>query len=267
MSDDSCEVVIGELADVFRSQLELHRVDDGCVIVTPLTYPDMDAIELFVQRAADSYRISDDGNTLNMLFVNGLALERNKTLMAEAVCLASDHGVALHESELVVDATPGKLGEASLDLLNAIQGIGYMLYRRRHGRRATFARKIEELFLTHRTEYSPNFAVRGKASLNRIRFHVNSDRNLLIEPVSANTVTSARDKAVKVAYKWSDIQNGYNDRREYCPFKLVSVLDDRDERGRAIWSDTEAITPLMTYSDTLIRWETEQPTLVELLTK
>jgi len=259
-SKSLCAEIVERHIETLQLGFETHPFGEGCVIVTPFSYPDLASIEIVVEPRGDSFLLTDEGETLNMLFVNGLTLEANKALLREAVAIAGKHGVTLQDSVISVRATKDDLGEASHRILSAIQAVGYMLYRRRHRSRPTFDDEVEELLLEHEVRYEPNRAVRGKANMHRIKFYMNENRNILLEPIAATTVGAARNKARAAAYKWLDI--GLVDER----YRFAVVIDDRRSLGQRVWSDQEARSTIETHSHVVVRWEAEAAKVVQLIT-
>lgn len=258
---DYCDVTITQFLDNIKSEFEANKLNDECSIVTPFYYPDFAAIEIFVHQVGNRIMLSDEGETLNMLFVNGITLEKNKDLYREAKRIASSYGTELQNSEISVIANPNKLGEASQNILGAIQAISFLIYKRRNIEHATFDDEVEKLFISNEVNYDYNYSIHGHANNHKVKFHVNSNRNLLVEPVSAATIPGARSKAKLVAYKWLDIRQ-VND-----TLRFISIVDDRNEKWSTLWSDDEARNAIYTHSDEVIRWTEEQDKLVDILTR
>lgn len=254
-----CEKAVEQLIASVRSGFETYPADGGCVIATPFAYPDLASIEIYVREQGDQYVLSDEGETLNMLFVNGLSIEAGGTLVEEAKRVARSHGVTLDDSVVVTRATAEELGYASARLVNAMQALGYLLYKRRHNSRVRFDEEVEELLLENEVPYRPNYQVHGKANTHRFRFFINSDRNVLLEPISASSVGSARRKAELAAYSCLDI------RQVESRYRFAVVIDDRRTLWDTVWSDAEARSALETHVDTVLRWEAERAQVVELL--
>ncbi len=256
-----CEAVVTHLIDHFRSGFETYAVGNDCVVVTPFAYPDLASIEIYIKLKGDSYLLTDEGETLNMMFVSGLTVEANQELYRQAQRIANLHNVTLQNSELFTSASNDQLGEASYNLLNAIQAIGYLLYKRSHRRYATFDDDVEELLLEYEVRYQPGYPVRGQANEHKIRFYINSTRNILLEPLTATTVPSARRKAKEVAYKWLDLKQAHLS----IDYQFAVIVDDRENRWDKIWADEEAQSTIMTHSDVTFRWQTEKEQLVNFL--
>lgn len=258
MAAEVCAELLERLGRGIASQFEAYPEGKDCVIVTPFTYPDLASIEIRVLLEEDSCVLTDEGETLGMLHVNGLTLEAHPPLMREATAIAAAHGIRLHDSTLSTEVTADRIAEAVTGMVNAIQAVGHLLYRRRHRARPEFADELERLLIAKRVPYSPGFMVRGAANVHRIAFHVDSGRDLLVEPLSATTVASARTKARITAYKWIDIKR-VNDR-----YHTLVVVDDREGRS-SVWADEEAWNTVRTYSDRVVRWLANASELTELV--
>ncbi len=261
MNAPLCDITINQFIKHLQSGFDAYQLEDRCLIVTPFLYPDFASIEFSIQPVGDGYLLSDSGETINMLFLNGLTLETNRDMLKEIEQIARNHGVELNKSDISVIATEENLGEASQSLLNAIQAIGHILYKRRNISHITFDDEVEKLLIENEVKYDLNFVVRGEANTHKIKFHVNSNRNALIETVTAVTYQSARNKAIKIAYKWLDI------RQINQTLKFITVIDDREQKWENVWGDDEARNTIFTHSDEVIRWVAEKPKLLDFLTR
>ncbi len=260
MNNLICSNVVSQYIDHIRSDFKILALDENrCLVVTPFLYPDFASIELGIEIIGESYLITDYNETLNMLFVNGLAIESNKEMYEQAQKLAIIHGVLLDENGISVVSNENELGEQTQKMLNAIQAIGQMLHKRRTIRYTTFDEEVEKLMISNDIDYDVNFSIQGKANSHKVKFHLNSNKNLLIEPISALTTQSARNKAKGVAYMWLDL-------RLINPhLKYITVVDDRDDKWETIWLDDEARNAIEQHSDEVIRWEQQKDEFLEIL--
>ena len=107
---------------------ELTPSDSGCYIVTPFTRPDGEAIELELTVLPNgSARLSDMGDTLGYLYVNGMTL--NSSLLDKARRIARRNRVSLHQGTLMMQADEviegdalHRLIQASVEVTSPIQG-------------------------------------------------------------------------------------------------------------------------------------------------
>jgi len=253
----SCTAVAEQVVSHIGNGFEAHPVEGGCVIVTPFLRPDFDHIELYIEQKTSGILITDDGDTIGNLFVSGLTITKN--LQSEITNIASAHGVHFANSTLSVEAADTSAGDAFQRLLNAVQAVTYLIYKRSHVHRPTFGDQIEEFLLENRVKYSPNYFVQGKGDKHTIPYYINGNRNIMLEPVAANTASSARNQATKIGYQWLDM------RAAHVQGNYTVVIDDRGERWENTWEDTQVLHSLSISSDTVIRWEAERPRLLSLL--
>lgn len=260
MNTPLCDETINQFVGHLQTGFESYDLEDRCLIVTPFLYPDFASIEYSIQPVGDGYLLSDNGETLNMLFLNGLTVESNRDLWKQVSQIATNHGAVLDRTGISVIANENNLGGASQNLLNAIQAIGYMIYRRRNVSFVTFDDEVEKLLISNEVKYEPHYMIRGEAiQQHKVKFHVNSNRNLLIEPLTASNYQSARSKAIKTVFKWIDIG------KVNPSLKFVTVIDDRDKKWETVWNDDEARSTVLTYSTEVIRWTAEQDKLIHLV--
>ena len=96
----TCRNVIESYLKAMGDDFELTPSDSGCYIVTPFTRPDGEAIELELTVLPNgSARLSDMGDTLSYLYVNGLTLTR--TLLDKMRRIARRNRVSLHQGTLM----------------------------------------------------------------------------------------------------------------------------------------------------------------------
>ncbi len=258
-STTSCDGIIERLVAALQADFSARAVDDSCVIVTPFALPDMAALELWVEPQGRDYRLTDAGQTLAELFVSGLTIENNPVLTGEVRRIARNYAIQFTDGALMITAPAAEIGPAAQRLINAMQAVSYLIYRRGQRARRTFNDEVEQFLIENRVSYMPDQIVKGQASTHHIPFYMNENRHVLLEPVSAASQQSARDKAKKTAYKWTDIK------RVAAYYRAVVILDDRDEREH-IWSDdAEALRPLTEYSDFVMHWSTERRNLLALV--
>jgi hypothetical protein len=232
-----CESTIEQFLNNLSSDFDAQKYENGCLLITPYYYPDFAAIEIFIEPKKNGYILSDMGETLNMLFVNGLTLEKNNNLYKEAQRIANLYDAKLANSIIIIEADRAHLGLASNNLINAIQAIGYLIYKRRNTQYSSFDDEVEKFFLSNEVRYDFRFPVNGKSANHNIKFHINSHKNLLIEPVTASSIGRAKNKARVIAFTWLDIAQIHD------VFRFVTVVDDRNDKWEKFWTDPEASGP------------------------
>jgi hypothetical protein len=260
MEHQICTVVTHRLFDYLKTWCDARPLDNGCLLVTPFQHYDHSFIELSVAFQEGTYILSDEGETLAMLFVSGLAIEQHSSLFHVVKQIAHEHGVTFEQEVLAIQATEETLGEKMHVLIHAIQRVGFLIYRRQHRTSRTFRDTVETLILKTQVLYTPDYTLRGKANTHTVDFSVNSGRNLLIDVLRAATVSAAREKVRECAYKHLDLHFGN------VTHEFVLVIDDRKSEHLQVWQDEEIQNTLKTYfAQTSFYWSSEQHRLIHVI--
>jgi hypothetical protein len=179
------------------------------------------------------------GDTLGYLYVNGLTLGRAVLGTTRQICRR--FGTSLQGTALVIQPEGDReLGEALHKLIQTAIAVTDLIQTRRPTERVNFDAEVESLIIVSGRVYDPDYVIQGRRSRHSVKFHVNTNRNLLIHPLSAASENVAFSWAERWAYRFDDILHIHPQMR------CVAVLDDRGERSR-IWS-SRALTPLGDYS-------------------
>ena len=242
MTSNACETIVDRYLADLRMGFEVSASEDGCFLSTPYMRPDGEGFE-FEMRTLPDGRIcmSDMGDTIGYLFVNGLTL--SQALLASARQIAKTHGVSIQRNELNVEADADSIGEGMQGLVQAALSVSNLIHRRRTGSRVRFDDDVESFIIHSGVIYDVDYTLKGQRETHQIKFHVDSGRALLIHPLVASTQAAGRSWAERMAYRFSDILIA--DRR----WQPVALLDDR-KTGAEVWN-AHTVTPVEEYA---IRW-------------
>jgi hypothetical protein len=144
-------------------------------------------------------------------------------------------------------------------MVNAIQAASFLVYKVAHRPSHKFEEKIEGLLIEHRVPYELDKSFQGFSIQHHIPFYVNSVRNILIETISATSISAARNKAQRIGFKWADLQNAH------LQANYTVVLDDRQERSESNWQDQDVTNVLAKYSSHVVLWKRERAELLSVL--
>jgi hypothetical protein len=187
--------------------------------------------------------------TSDYLFLSGLTIEDNEGHLSDARSAAMRFGVDFINSELSITVSTERIGEGLHKLLSATVSVGDLLYKRRHRRISTFDEEVESFFLAHDISTRSGYEVQGKTAIHKVKFYINGRFSWLVEPLSANSTSTAKNKGRLIAFQWLDIQNLAEDR-----FTYVVVLDDRQDQRQRIWSHERLARPVFDYSTHVFYW-------------
>ena len=248
---DCAEAIAGYLATL-SDEFQAVESGEGCVLATPFVRPDGEGIEVELTIQPDgSANMSDMGSTISYLYVNGLTLSR--TLMDQSKNIARSHGVQIRRNALSLRVSPESIGLSMHGLIQAALEVSSLIHKRRPTSRVQFDDEVESFIIHSGATYDVGYKVDGQREGHTVKFHVNSGRNLLIQPVSAAAEAAARSWAERLAYRFADI------RGRDSKWHPVAVLDDRSNRAQ-IWT-RHALTPVEEYA---MKWS-QQDELISLL--
>ena len=237
-----CKEAIAAYLATLNDEFQVALDGEDCVLATPFVRPDGEGIEVeLITRQDGIANLSDMGNTLSYLYVNGLTL--NRSLMGQAKSIARSHGVQIQRNALIISIGQESVGQSIHGLIQAALEVSSLIHKRRPTSRVQFDNELESFIIHSGATYDVGFTVEGQRESHTIKFHVNSGRNLLIQPVSASAETAARNWAERLAYRFADIC------RRDGKWHPVAVLDDRSRRAQA-WT-AHALTPVEEYA---VKW-------------
>ena len=245
------EAIAGYLATL-TEELQVASDRDDCVLVTPFVRPDGEGIEVELTIREDgTASLSDMGSTMSYLYVNGLTLSRS--LMNQAKSIARSHGVHIQRNALTTSMGQDLVGQSIHGLIQATLEISSLIHKRRPTSRVQFNDEVESFIIQSGATYDVGFTVDGQRESHTIKFHVNSGKNILIQPVSASVEAAARTWTERLAYRFADI------RGRDVKWRPVAVLDDRSARAQ-VWTKY-ALTPVEEYA---VKWS-QQDEITSLL--
>ena len=241
-----CRQVVEEYLGVLGGSFEFQDApEDACSITTPFRRLDGETIEVEAQVQSNGrIRLSDMGLSLAYLYVNGLTVTRR--VLDEAKKLGLGFGTSLQNYELIVEPEQASdLGQACHDLIQASLAVTCLIQKRRPVARLQFNNEVEAFLISNRVVYDGGFEVQGMNGRHTVRFHVDSGRKLLIQPLSVASEGAALSWAERWAYRFGDI--GKSD----PSWNMFALLDDRGKRGE-YW--TETVMQPFTDLVTVVQW-------------
>ncbi len=111
------------------ADFETTSCERGSFVLTPFDRPDGEGIEVeFDSLPGGRVCVSDMGDTLGYLYVNGLAPDN--IIMDKAERIAMSYGVSIKESALVVEAASCEAGDALHRLIQAVLRVTDLIHLR-----------------------------------------------------------------------------------------------------------------------------------------
>ena len=224
----TCHSVVDRYLKLMSDDFEITPSGSGCYVLTPFTRPDGEAIELeLVSFANDNVRLSDMGDTLGYLYVNGLTL--TQAVLDKTRRIARRNRVSLHQGALVIEGDDVMQGDGLHRLVQAVLETTALIQGKRSTGRVQFNAEVESFIIQSGVVYDVDFRVTGQWESHVFKFHVNSGRNLLVQPITAASESAAHSWAERWAYRFSDTI------AKSADLHPIAVLDDRGNRS-AVWT-------------------------------
>ena len=228
------------------SEIETHPLDEGYIVSIPFERPDGEYIGLEINSLpGGNIRITDMGDTLGYLFVNGLTL--SDKMIDRAKHISKRYGVSLEDGPLAIESEPEAIGEAFHRIVQATIAVTDLIQMRRstQPRIVRFDDEVETIIKYSGAIYRTNYKISGRLEYHTFKFHVNSGHNLLIQPITAASENAAHALAERWAYRFHDVMQSNE------IWQPQAVLDNRAEyvSERVIWTP-RAIAPISEYAIT-----------------
>ena len=240
-----CDEVIAKYLEHLSGDFDFSETNQGCFLVTPFVRPDGEAIELELELTdAGKARITDMGETIGYLYVNGLTLSRS--LLVTARNISKPFGVSIERNSLVINADLAELGEALHQIIQSSLSITDLIYRRRPNNRVRFDDEVESFIISQGTTYDADYETSGRLEKHRFKFHVNTGRNLLIQPLTAASESAAHTWSERWAYRFQDVLS------EDASWDPIAILDDRSPQN--VWTP-HAVAPIQEFA---VRWSVRE---------
>lgn len=223
-----CDAVVHNYLNILSADFAVTPSENGCYVLTPFLRPDGESVELeIVSLPNGATRLGDMGDTLGYLYTNGLTL--TKSVLDKARRIARRHRVALRQSSLLIESESALTGDEVHRLIQASIEVSNLIQGRRSAGRVIFDTEVESFVIQSGAVYDVDFRVAGQLEPHTYKFHINSGRNMLLQPITAATEATAHSWAERWAYRFGDTV------ANTAGWQPVAVLDDRGNR-QAIWT-------------------------------
>ncbi len=192
ISTNACEYIINEYLRGLSNNFDTTPSAKGCFVLTPFERPDGEGITVEIEDLpSGKIQISDMGDTFGYLFVNGLTLSR--TIVDRAKHISMSYGVSLEGARLIKETEPESIGDALHEMIQATLAVTDLINRRRpsNTQKARFDNEVESFIIYSGVTYDADYEIDGVREKHTFRFHIDSGRNLLIQPITASTESAA----------------------------------------------------------------------------
>jgi hypothetical protein len=162
MQQVSCKELVDAYVEWLRSKIAFAHIEDVCEITTPFLDRHNDYMQIYVKPVNGSYRLTDDGYTLNDLSTSGcdVTSSRRRSLLTT---ILNGFGVRLEGDELVVEARPQVFPQKTHALLQAMLAVNDMFVMAKTQVASLFLEDVEAFLRLSNVRFVSNIQFTGRS--------------------------------------------------------------------------------------------------------
>lgn len=183
-------------------QKDFHA--DWFLINTPFVGAFNDTIEIYAQKNGNHLKLSDNGETMSNLELQGLQIKGSKRRRAILDTILLNYGVRAESDELTIEANIEDFSQSKHNFLSAIIEINDLYVLSKHNVASIFKEDVRNYLDSHDIIYTPDFISKGATGLEfNFDFQI-AKRNKEIVIKSFNTVN--KSNLSTFLFSWDDIK-------------------------------------------------------------
>lgn len=247
----NCDILIEKYLEAIAKNSEIKKVGDNCILITPYLHSHGVFITLFANDTnGTEVKIHDNGETLQSLFTRGVKIfeNPNREQLLNDICKAYKVQVAGWTIQKIVDIK--YLGEAIIDLINAVKSANDLIYLHQSTSSDIFKFEVTMYLKGKNLSYTPNHKINGKTSPHKIDFYYRAKKTDYFMNVISGTNLS--NKVIRTGFSYYDIKENHKD------FNWISIINPEDN-----W--TKSSLDLLNQFSTTVDWK-NRDNLITLLT-
>lgn len=177
---------------------------DWFLINTPFVGAFNDTIEIYAQKNGSHLKLSDNGETMANLELQGLHIQGSKRRRAILDTILLNYGVRTENDELTIEANVDNFSQSKHNFLSAIIEINDLYVLSKHNVASIFKEDVREYLDAHDIIYTPDFISKGATGLEfNFDFQI-AQKNKEIVIKSFNTIN--KSNLPTFLFAWDDIK-------------------------------------------------------------
>ncbi|MDT0293970.1 DUF1828 domain-containing protein [Mesonia ostreae] len=177
---------------------------DWFLINTPFVGAFNDTIEIYAQKKGNHLRLSDNGETMSNLELQGLHIQGSKRRRAILDTILLNYGVRAESDELTIEANIENFSQSKHNFLSAIIEINDLYVLSKNNVASIFKEDVRSYLDSHDIIYTPDFISKGATGLEfNFDFQI-AKKNKEIVIKSFNTVN--KSNLSTFLFSWDDIK-------------------------------------------------------------
>lgn len=177
---------------------------DWFLINTPFVGAFNDTIEIYAQKKGNQLRLSDNGETMSNLELQGLHIQGSKRRRAILDTILLNYGIRAEGDELTIEANIENFSQSKHNFLSAIIEINDLYVLSKHNVASIFKEDVRTYLDSHDIIYTPDFISKGATGLEfNFDFQIAKKKK---ETVIKSFNTVNKSNLSTFLFAWEDIK-------------------------------------------------------------
>lgn len=246
-----CRTIKEQIVLQMEPRFVIEDDPEFCRVRTPFLYPDNTPITVFIAAHTDgSVEISDLGAASDYAFLHGVGERVVSTRIAR---IGRRFRMNNNEDELSIIAAPETVGDSVISLINAVQDVGYLVYKTPSSKhRNEFEGDLEHYLVQNGRRFQKHVTIPTRRRTRTVDFAVSGDghRQLYLWMLDP-TVSAVSTKADSIAMGYLELQDTFAEDPVIPRFAVL--VNTRDSRNNQAFEEARAT--LIDHGPQMIDWE------------
>lgn len=207
---------------------------DWFLINTPFVGAFNDTIEIYAQKSGSHLKLSDNGETMSNLELQGLHIQGSKRRRAILDTILLNYGIRAENDELTIEANIENFSQSKHNFLSAIIEINDLYVLSKNNVASIFKEDVRYYLDSHDIIYTPDFISKGATGLEfNFDFQI-AKKNKEIVIKSFNTVN--KSNLSTFLFSWDDIKP-VREKITKKNVNAIAIINDIDKEVRTEFLD------------------------------
>lgn len=217
-----------------KTFIQKDKNTDWFLINTPFLGAFNDSIEIYAQKNNENIVLSDNGETLANLELQGLNFQGSKKRKYFLTRILLNYGIKLKDEELIVESNIDKFSQSKHNLLSAIIEVNDLYVLSNQNVSSLFKEDVRNFLDTNDIIYTPDFITRGTTGLEfNFDFQIaKKDSETVIK--TFNTIN--KSNLSTFLFSWSDIKP-LREESTNKEVKAVAIINDIEKSVKSEYID------------------------------
>ncbi|MFS4418607.1 DUF1829 domain-containing protein [Maribacter sp. 2307ULW6-5] len=200
---------------------------DWFLISTPFIGAFNDAIEIYAKRNGDRLILSDNGETMANLELQGLHIQGSKKRRSLLDSILLNYGLNVRDNELIIESNIENFSQCKHNFLSAITEVNDLYVLSNNNVASIFKEDVRIYLDSQNVIYTPDFISKGETGLEfNFDFQI-AHKNKEIVIKSFNTIN--KQNLSTFLFSWEDIKP-VREKSTKKDVRAIAVVNDSDKR-------------------------------------